>query len=355
MALVAVGCPLVTEYALLVQPAANRVYAAASVELTCAELEVLNQTALGGAISGLGPAVIAGVPYVVFEAAELDSRAVAYLSNLSSVFALFARRDGLLEPVELSPLDRFDDDLLTIQKYQGKTNEHFTKLLLNVTVLSSRAGSEMVDRRLRVLDPVAGRGTTLNQILMYGWDAAGLDLDEKDFDAYAAFLGTWLKRKRIKHHLEVTRIRRQKQSLGRQLKASVGVDRDSYRAGDALDLTFVNGDTLRATEFFSASSFDALVGDLPYGVRHGSRPGGPRELHRGPLELVAAAAPGWTRLLKPGGTVGLSWNTVVAPREKLLAALAAAGLEPLDSEIYRRFVHRVDQSITRDIAVARKP
>ncbi|MFT4164279.1 MAG: SAM-dependent methyltransferase [Microlunatus sp.] len=347
--------PPITEYALLVQPAANRVYAAASVELTCAELDVLNQAVLDGAISGMRTAVIAGVPYVVFEASELDTRATAYLANLSSVFAVFARRGQLLEPVELRPLDRFDDDLLTIQKYQGKTNEHFTKLLLNVTVLSSRAAPDMVGRRLRVLDPLAGRGTTLNQVLMYGWDAAGLDLDEKDFDAYAAFLGTWLKRKRIKHHIEVTRIRRQKQSLGRQLKASVGVDRDRYKAGDALDLTFVNGDTLRAAEFFSAGSFDALVADLPYGVRHGSRPGGPRELHRGPLALVAAAAPGWAKLLKPGGAIGLSWNTVVAPREQMLAGLAGAGLEPLDSEVYRAFAHRVDQSITRDIVVARKP
>jgi len=345
----------VREYALLVQPAANRVYAAASVGLTCAELEVLNRAVLGGAISGLGPATIAGVPYVVFEAGELDSRAVGYLANLSSAFALFARRGALLEPVELSPLDRFDDDLLTIQKYQGKTNEHFTKLLLNVTVLSSAAASQMLDRRLRVLDPLAGRGTTLNQVLMYGWDAAGLDLDEKDFDAYAAFLQTWLKRKRLKHHAEVTRIRRQKQSMGRQLKASVGIDRDSYKAGDALEVTFVHGDTLRAPEFFAAGSFDALVGDLPYGVRHATRPGGPRELHRSPLELVAAAAPGWARLLRPGGAIGLSWNTVVAPREEMLAALAAAGLESLDSGPYREFTHRVDQSITRDIAVARKP
>ena len=51
-------------------------------------------------------------------------------------------------------------------------------------------------------------GTTLNQALMYGYDAAGIDLDRKDFDAYAAFLGTWLKRKRLKHQLDIHPVRR---------------------------------------------------------------------------------------------------------------------------------------------------
>ncbi len=37
----------------------------------------------------------------------------------------------------LRRLDRYDDDLLTILKYPGKTNEQFTKLLLNVTLASS--------------------------------------------------------------------------------------------------------------------------------------------------------------------------------------------------------------------------
>ena len=38
-------------------------------------------------------------------------------------------------------LARLDDDLITIPKYPGKTNEQFTKLLLNVTVLSSASAA----------------------------------------------------------------------------------------------------------------------------------------------------------------------------------------------------------------------
>ena len=103
--------------------------------------------------------------------------------------ALFERDGEALRPVELPRRDRFDDDLLTILKYPGKTNEVFTKLLLNVTVWSGSANSGS-DRPLRVLDPMCGRGTTLNQVLMNGWHAAGLDVDERDFDTYSAFLRT---------------------------------------------------------------------------------------------------------------------------------------------------------------------
>ncbi len=61
------------------------------------------------------------------------------------------------------------------------------------------------------------------------------------------------------------------------------------------------------------------------------------------------------KALRPGGALGISWNTRVARREDAAGALADAGLEVLDSAPYRAFRHRVDQAITRDILVARKP
>ncbi|SER41691.1 TRM11 family SAM-dependent methyltransferase [Actinokineospora terrae] len=339
-------------YALLVRPALNRVYADSSVDLMAAELAVFGDRALGGRIGGIEPVRIGGVPYLAFEADSLDERDVRYLANLSSAYALFERQGDLLAPVELTPLDKFDDDLVTIQKYSGKTNEHFTKLMLNLAVTSSEFAGEMLDRRLRVLDPLCGRGTTLNQALMYGYDTAGIDLDAKDFDAYSAFLQTWLKRKRIKHTADVTRVRRDGKVVARRLTASVGIDKESYKAGDALSLDYVNADTTEAPRFHRAATFDIIVADAPYGVQHGSRAGG--GLHRGPLELMRAALPGWARLLRPGGTIALSWNTNVAPRTALVDALAEAELTPLDEGAYLGFSHRVDQAIVRDVVVARK-
>ena len=39
-----------------------------------------------------------------------------------------------LRPVEIPRTDRFDEDLVSIPKYSGKTNEQFTRLLTNITL-----------------------------------------------------------------------------------------------------------------------------------------------------------------------------------------------------------------------------
>jgi hypothetical protein len=344
-----------SRYALLVLPSANRVYADAAVRLTTAEVEVFNGAVLGGRLSAVEETTICGVPYVTFTAESLDERDAALLANLSSIYALFRfAGEDLLEPVALRPLDRFDDDLITIQKYQGKTNEQFTKLLLNVTLMASAFAGEMLERRFRVIDPLCGRGTTLNQALMYGFDAAGVDVDHKDFEAYSAFLQTWLKRKRLKHSAQVTRVRREHQVLARRLHVDIGATKQLYKAGDTLELTYVNADTTHVLDFYRRGTFDLVVTDAPYGVQHGSRTGR-RGLHRSPLDLLDAAAPAWAALLRLGGALGISWNTNVARREDAVAVLARSGLEPVETPPYLGFSHRVDQAIVRDILVARRP
>ena len=250
-------------------------------------------------------------------------------------------------------LDCLDDDLLTILKYQGKTNELFTKLLLNVTVLASAAAGRMLTDRLRVLDPLCGRGTTLNQVLMYGWHASGVDADARDVEAYAAFLSRWLKDKRLKHTAATSRLRRDGRTLGRRFDAELALDKAAWAAGDRISVSVAEADTLETPAIFGAGSVDAVVTDAPYGVQHGSRSGG--VLQRSPLDLLADAVPGWATVLRPGGALGIAVNVRTSPRAETLAVLADAGLEPLDTEPYRRFEHRVDQAIVRDIVVATKP
>ncbi|MEQ4209928.1 SAM-dependent methyltransferase [Actinopolymorpha sp. B9G3] len=389
-------------YALLILPATNRVYAEASVDLLRAELAVFAERALAGRLGEVEEARLGGVPYLLFTAEELSGRDIAYLSQLSSLYALFevSGADGdpsrgagdgtdlLLRPVELTPLAVFDDDLLTIQKYAGKTNEYFTKLLLNVTVLSSDFADAMLDRRLHVFDPLCGRGTTLNQALMYGYDATGLEHDSKDVEAYSAFIRTWLKRKRLKHQAEFTPVRRDRKVIGRRLHVMLAADKEAYKAGDALSLTVVNGDTTRARDFFRPRSFDVVVADAPYGVQHGSRmrgggdsgrgggdsgrgsegargsdgrrggrggDGGGGSLSRRPLDLLRAAVPAWVELLRPGGAVGISWNIHGASRDDAAQVLRDAGLDVCEGAAYEGFQHRVDQAIIRDILVAQKP
>jgi hypothetical protein len=341
-------------YAVLILPSANRVYGQSAAALTRAELAVFNDSVLGGRLADIAQSVIGGISYVTFRVDRLDATDLAFLANLSSGYALFEITGEALRPVELHPLDRFDDDLITIQKYPGKTNEQFTKLLINVTTLSSAFAVLMTDSKLALLDPLCGRGTTLNQAIMYGWDAAGIELDGKDFEAYSVFMQTWLKHKRIKHHADAGPVRRDRRVVARRLALTLAAAEGDYKAGVTQRLEVVNADAVKATDFFRPRTFHVVVADAPYGVKHGSRTAA-KGLARSPLDLLSLAVPGWSRLLKPGGALGISWNTLAARREAAAQLLAGAGLEVMDSGPYLQFTHRVDQAINRDILVARKP
>src|SRR5215471_9746016 len=315
-----------SRYAFLILPSFNRVYAEAATGLAKAELEVFNRSVLAGRVSGIDDSDIAGVAYVTFDCDALDVRDAAFLANLSSLYALFRveGEDEALYPVPLHRLDRFDDDLITILKYPGKTNEQFTKLLLNVTMLSSRFASDMLTRRLSVLDPLCGRGTTLNQALMYGFNAYGVDIDKRDIETYSSFIQRWLKDKRLKHQADFGPVRRNRQVVASRLRVSFAATKDEYKAGDLQQLDVVHAET-------------------------GKR------LARSPLDLLSEGAPIWAKALRPGGALGISWNTFVARRDDAAATLAAAGLQVMDNGPYLNFRHRVDQAIVRDILIARKP
>ena len=94
-------------------------------------------------------------------------------------------------------------------------------------------------------------------------------------------------------------------------------------------------------------------GGGPYGIAHGSRT--PEAVRRYPRDLLAAAAPVWLELLRHGGALGVSFNTHLLTATDLADLLAGAGLEVVTSPAYQGFSHWVDQGITRDVVVARKP
>ncbi|MEV0152263.1 SAM-dependent methyltransferase [Micromonospora sp. NPDC050686] len=342
-------------YALLLAPSANRVYADAAGRLARAELEIFaGSGVLGAAPVDAATERIGGVDYLTFAVPEpgLGGRDLAYLANLSAAYALFERvGDELLRPVPLHPLARYDADLITIPKYAGKTNEQFTRLLLNATLLASASAAVMLDRQLVVLDPLCGRGTTLNQALMYGYDGIGVELDGKDVDAYVAFLRTWLRRKRLKHTAEIVPVRRDRKLLARRFEAVLAPSREDHRSGATQRVTVLHTDTTGAREVLRAGCADVIVTDAPYGVAHGARTAD-RGLSRSPLNLLAAAVPVWRQLLRPGGALGLSWNTQVTPRPAAEEVLAGAGLRVVDGPGWRDLAHRVDQAIDRDVLVA---
>ena len=74
-----------------------------------------------------------------------------------------------------------------------------------------------------------------------------------------------------------------------------------------------------------------------------------------PLELLQSAVPVWRAALRPGGAIGIAWNTHVARRDQIAQILEKNALSVCDSASYRGFEHKVDASIQRDLIVAYAP
>ena len=168
------------DHLILLAPSANRVYASEADRLVAAELKIM----LGAHDHPpIVPVNLAGIEYLAVAEDSLDEQVMWALGRLSGFYAVFQREHDRLLPIEVSTPDLFDDDLVTIPKYPGKTNEQFTRLLINVTLASMRrpAGG-----RVSILDPLCGRGTTLSTAMMLGCNAAGVEAELRAVEAYAA-------------------------------------------------------------------------------------------------------------------------------------------------------------------------
>lgn len=326
---------------MLLAPSSNRVYAGAADVLMTAELAIM----LGGE-AAVERISLAGIGYLALALDVLDEATAAALGRLSGAYAVFRREGDHLRPLPLARPDRFDDDLVTIPKYPGKTNEQFTRLLVNVTLASL---TRVTDGPFTVLDPMCGRGTTLSTALVLGHDAAGVESDLKAVEAYAAFLKTYLRRHRLKHSADLTPVRREGRSLGRRLDVVVTPEGGGRQQG----LTVFSGDTRQSAALHGRRRFDAVVVDAPYGIVHGSQATATKR-DRSAAGLLSEALGVWAGQLKTGGALGLSWNTYGLSRERLTSLAEQAGLRPLDSTPYLSFGHRVDSSIHRDLLVAVK-
>jgi hypothetical protein len=336
------------DHLILLAPSANRVYASEADRLVAAELKIMLGAHDHPAIE---PVAVAGIEYLAVATDSLDEQIMLALGRLSGFYAAFQREQDRLRPIEVNTPDLFDDDLVTIPKYAGKTNEQFTRLLINVTLASMR---RPIDGPVSILDPLCGRGTTLSTAMMLGCNAAGVEAELRAVEAYAAYLRTYWRRKRLKHSLELNPVRREGKIIGKRLEAEVM----PVRGNRPIAVTVFSGDTRQSAVLFGKRRFDAVLADAPYGVVHGSQTdvrGVSGKRDRSAAGLISDALSVWAGQLKTGGALGLSWNAIGLRRERLLDMLAGAGLEPLDFGPYRDFEHRVDSSIRRDVVVAIKP
>jgi SAM-dependent methyltransferase len=342
----------VPRYALLLRASANRVFGASAADLARAELDLLGAGVLDRALPSTLES-LAGVEYVVLEVAEpIDADAWDVLSNLSSLHAAFElEEDGRLRPLACTPRRLLDEDLVTIQRYTGKTNEAFTHLLVNLALASGHGALRrlLAGERLRLLDPVCGRGTTLNRAALYGIDAFGIEVERRDVAAYEVFITTWLKDKRLKHAVERATLRKGRPRAAHRVTIRFGSSKDTSTHAT---IDVVHDDSSNVRDHHAARSIDLLAADLPYGVQHGAAASGGRA--RDPEAFLLAALPAWREVLRPGAGIALGWNRRTLSRLRFVEIATNAGFEVAEAAD-DRFLHRVDRSIARDVLVGRRP
>ncbi|GAC1360142.1 MAG: SAM-dependent methyltransferase [Ktedonobacteraceae bacterium] len=332
--------------ALKITPQRSTQYAHMTAALAVPELL---SSPLRAEINTIEPVKLAGYDYVLatIEDTRLDPvrlRAIlARLGAISEAYEFFEQIADVPGPF-LRPLDTcftpfVPFEMAEARRYRGKTNEIFTRVLLNVAVFAGQY-REPVGERLRILDPLAGGGTTLFLALAAGYDAFGIELERQDVETTAVFVRQYLEGERIPFKEIDERGRR----AGRRYQFEIG------RKGETRHLVLANGDSRDAPvhmrEVPGGPRMHAIVGDLPYGIQHFA------EI----AALLDAALPVWEQMLFPGGTLALSWNATRIERAEMHALLTRhTHLHILDEPPYIHFAHAVDRVIKkRDIIVGVK-
>ena len=330
-------------YCILPHPGASQVFFDASEPLSLAELQ-LTVKRMETRCENVRAEDLEGLRLYCFDAEQtLSPDDLRRVCAVSSLYALFIREGAALRPLRPHRNAPFREDLSAILKYTGKTNALFTRLMLHIAELSL-SGAQTAP--LRLLDPVAGKGTALFEALMRGFNAYGIEIVAKAAHDAAVYFQKYLETEKIKH-----KPHKEKLHGAPSWKYQFAADKETLR-GAPSEWMMVAGDSKQADRFFGKNAFDIVAGDLPYGVVHGNIAGA--RPSRSPEALLRACLPAWRAVLRPGGVLALSWNTLVFDVEKMTTILQENGFICLRDAPYDAFAHRVDASIKRDIVVARK-
>ncbi len=331
-------------YAFLLYPHANIRYRQSLLQLAVQELS-MTLSALGRETE-VAPQKMGGAMFLTFEAAKLTERDMRMLSQLASVYMLFEMEDGKLTTLERTHPNYVGEDLPALLKYKGKTNEMFTDTMLTMALAAS-AFMPVHDSQLVVCDPMAGRGTTLMLALRRGYHGVGIEIGKADVKEAADYMTRYLEFHRIKYKRTDSALTVRGQVGGRENKFVFSDSAEHFKDGDTRTLRLICGDTREAEALLKPNSVHLMVTDAPYGVQKGTA--GRQDSIGG---TIAAALPGWFDVLKSGGVLAMSFNTHVTRREGLVRLFEKAGFEIVQTA---NLEHWVEQAISRDVILARKP
>lgn len=343
--------------ALKMTPQRSAQYANMTEKLAAPELLA---SPLAPSIRAVEPVTLAGQPYLLVTLEESEVTGTNRHIAPSAMFDILARLGATSEAYEyferigelsgpfLRPIDYTFEPFVPVEmaearRYKGKTNEIFTRVLIN-TALFAGAFREQITGRLRILDPLAGGGTTLFLALATGYDAFGIEQDRQDVESTALFVRQYLNGMGIPYKERDERGRR----AGRRFQFEIGKPGEKAGKGETRALVLAHGDTSQANahllEVPGGPHMHAIVADLPYGIQH----------YGEIAALLADALPAWQRLLLPGGTMALSWNATRIERDEIIQCFERyTDLRICNEPPYTQFAHTVDRVIKkRDIIVA---
>jgi len=336
-------------YAFLLKPHANVRYRQSLQKLALLELECMLES-WGMADAEPRVELFAGEPFLLFDTDRMTDQAWAEISRHSSICLVAEMMDGgALRPIERAVQSFVPDDLPHVLKYKGKTNADFTAMMLHCAKAAS--AFEDAGGTLRVLDPMCGKATTLFCALCEGYDAVGVDTDQKALQETDGYVERSLKMHRVKHKRSAASKTLSGGGSVRSTSYTLAADAEAMKQGNTLSLELIHGDAARVAEMVKPGSVHLIASDLPYGVQHAPREnGGMSSLGR----LIQRVAPGCVKALKSGGALAFSFNLNTLPRKEVVRALEEAGLHVLQQPPYADFSHWVEQAVERDIVVARK-
>ncbi len=331
------------KYAFLLYPHANIRYRESLKALAVEELR-MTLAALGRE-NEVKLCEMGGAAFLTFDAAKLTARDIRMLSQLACVYVMFTMEDGQMVPMESSHPNYVGEDLPSLLKYKGKTNEMFTDTMLTMALAASDF-MPVHDSQLIVCDPLAGRGTTLMLALRRGYHGVGVEIGRADVKEACDYMTRYLEFHKIKHKKSESSLTVKGKLGGRETKFVFSDSAEHFKDGDTRTLRMICGDTRDTAALLKPESVHLMVTDAPYGVQKGTA--GKQDSIGGTL---GAAMEGWHCALKRGGVLAISFNTYVTKREQIEKLCEKAGFEIVKTNDLE---HWVEQAIRRDVVLAKK-
>ena len=333
------------KYGILLWPHANSRYQEAVAPLALAELRLLLRCCKIEA--EVETKTVHGATLFCFETQEMTKRQCALIACHSMMYLLCVMEGDMLLPIDGRGKAYLGSDLSGILKYKGKTNEAFTRLLMNLAMCVSDF-SDRFDEKLALMDPMCGRMTTLFEAVNRGYDAYGIDCDARELSEGLKFFKKYLEYHRFKHQACEQSMTLAGKQNARLRTFDFANDLQAFKEGKTIHLEGIGQDSELVLNALGKDRFHLAAFDLPYGVQRG--PGGKDSFE----DLLSRTLVALKRTLKKGGAVAISFNSYTLPTESARRLMELAGYQVMRGGDYDMFKHWVEQAIVRDVVIGKK-